>query len=270
MNHLLRELAPISEAGWAQIEDEAKTRLTTYLAARRLVDFEGPHGWTHSAYNLGRTAPAPGPSAEVTAVTRLVQPLVEFRAPFSLSRAELATAERGNASVDLSALEHAARAIALAENGAVFHGYGPGGITGITGNLSHDAIHAGSASDGDGWAQFPKAVATGVERLLLAGIGGPYALALGDQTWVAVAEATERGSTLFDHLSRIVSGPIVWAPGIEGALVVSQRGGDFVLSVGQDLSIGYSHHDAETVTLYFEESFTFTVLEEDAAVHLVS
>lgn len=269
MNHLLRELAPISEAAWAQIEEEAKTRLTTYLAARRLVDFEGPAGWTYSAYNLGRTAPIEGPSADVTATARLVQPLVELRAPFSLSRDELATAERGNAAIDLSALERAARAVALAENGAVFHGYGPGGITGITGNLALDPVQAGAPA-GDGWAQFPKAVATGVERLLLAGIGGPYALALGDQTWVAVAEATERGSTLFDHLSRIVSGPIVWAPGVEGALVVSQRGGDFLLSVGQDLSIGYSHHDAETVTLYFEESFTFTVHEQEAAVHLTA
>ncbi len=54
MNHLHRDLAPISDAGWDVIDDEAKSRLPTYLAARKLVDFEGPHGWTHSATNLGR------------------------------------------------------------------------------------------------------------------------------------------------------------------------------------------------------------------------
>ncbi len=52
MNHLLRELAPIGEAGWRAIEDEARSRLVTYLAARKLVDFSGPHGWGYSATDI--------------------------------------------------------------------------------------------------------------------------------------------------------------------------------------------------------------------------
>lgn len=73
---------------------------------------------------------------------------------------------------------------------------------------------------------------------------------------------------MLDHLTKILGGPVVWAPGLDGAVVMSQRGGDFHLDVGQDLSIGYSHHDADSVTLYLEESFTFRVKEPDAAVVL--
>jgi uncharacterized linocin/CFP29 family protein len=77
MNHLHRDLAPISDAGWDVIDDEAKSRLPTYLAARKLVDFEGPHGWTHSATNLGRVTEIAGPSEGVSALQRKVLPLVE-------------------------------------------------------------------------------------------------------------------------------------------------------------------------------------------------
>jgi uncharacterized linocin/CFP29 family protein len=55
---------------------------------------------------------------------------------------------------------------------------------------------------------------------------------------------------------------------VQGGVVLSLRGGDFVLESGQDLSIGYSSHDADVVRLYIEESFSFRVLEPDAAVAL--
>lgn len=82
-------------------------------------------------------------------------------------------------------------------------------------------------------------------------------------------ETTEPGGyPLQQHLNRILGGDVVWTPGFDGALVMSKRGGDFALDVGQDLSIGYSRHDAEVVTLYWEESFSFRVSEPDAAVVL--
>jgi uncharacterized linocin/CFP29 family protein len=73
---------------------------------------------------------------------------------------------------------------------------------------------------------------------------------------------------VFDHLRQILGGPIVWAPGVRGAVVVSMRGGDFLLECGQDLSIGYDGHDRETLNLYLEESFSFRVASSDAAVAL--
>jgi len=266
VNHLFRELAPVPDEAWAQIDDEARSRLTTYLAARRLVDFSGPHGWDHSAHNLGRAsladeAPAPG----VEARTRQVLPLVELRVPFTLARSELADAARGNNAIDLAPLDDAAKAIALAENRAVFHGYTAGGLRGITDATTRRVVTSGT------WDRYPAHVAQGVEQLLLEGISGPYGLALGSDVWTGVVESTEHGGyPLMDHLTRILGGPLVWAPGIDGGVVISQRGGDFVFESGQDLSIGYLDHDATQVTLYLEESFTFRVAEPGAAVAISS
>ena len=61
---------------------------------------------------------------------------------------------------------------------------------------------------------------------------------------------------------------MVWAPGVDGAVVVSLRGGDFRFESGQDLAVGYDHHDADAVHLYLEESFSFLAATPEAAVPL--
>jgi uncharacterized linocin/CFP29 family protein len=266
VNHLLRDLAPVGDVAWAFIEDEARTRLVTYLAARKLVDFSGPLGWDHSATELGRVEAVAGRFEAVTARRRRVLPLVELRAPFTLSRAEIDDADRGADDLDFTGLEEAAERIALAENCSVFHGYGEAGLVGITGAASAPAIRLPTDLE-----QYPNTVAKAVNELRLAGIQGPFGLAIGPDGWTRIVEHTERGGyLLLDHLRRILDGPVVWAPGVSGAVVLSLRGGDFVLECGQDLSIGYQSHDAETVTLYLEESISFRVLEPDAAIHLVA
>jgi uncharacterized linocin/CFP29 family protein len=267
MNHLLREQAPITEASWRLLDQEARERLIPALAARKLVDFAGPKGWQHSATALGRTRSlAEAPVGGVSAAQRRVLPTVEVRAPFSVARSELCDADRGAADVDLGALDEAAHRIARAENCAVFHGWEAAGMPGIAGASTHDAIALGEDCE-----SYPRHVARGVEALLCAGVAGPYGLALGPEAYTAVAETTEHGGyLLLDHLRKITGGPVVWAPGVAGAVLVSQRGGDFVLEVGEDLSIGYDSHDSEAVQLYLLESFTFRVLTSDAAVALTS
>lgn len=61
---------------------------------------------------------------------------------------------------------------------------------------------------------------------------------------------------------------IVWAPGIKGGFVLTTRGGDFALHIGQDISIGYLNHSETVVRLYFQETFTFLLLTTEAAVVL--
>jgi uncharacterized linocin/CFP29 family protein len=56
---------------------------------------------------------------------------------------------------------------------------------------------------------------------------------------------------------------------VSGAVVVSERGGDFLFESGQDFSVGYDHHDADNAYLYIEESFSFRVATPEAAVALV-
>ncbi len=265
MDHLLREHAPITDSSWALLDGEARQRLKPALAARRLIDFSGPHGWEHSATNLGRTEPlAASPHESVAASRRRVLALVELRADFTVSMDELRDNDRGAADVDLDSLDQAAHRIAVAENVAVFHGWAEAAITGITAATPHEPIPLGD--DADGCA---RAVAGAVELLLGSGIGGPYGMALGRDRYRRVIETAEHGGhLLFDHLRKILDGPIVWAPGVDGAVVLSQRGGDFLYDCGQDLSIGYARHDEQRVHLYIEESFSFLAATPDAAVAL--
>jgi uncharacterized linocin/CFP29 family protein len=264
-NHLLRSHGPISDSNWKLIDDEARERLGPALAARKLVDFSGPHGWEYSATNLGRVSPVPDPPCDgVSGVQRRVLPLVEVRAEFALSRAELRDDDRGAADVDLEPLDRAAHQMAVAENKAVFHGWAAASITGIAEASPHQGLNLGEVAD-----SFRRPVASAVEQLLQDGIAGPYALALGSDEYKRVVETAEHGGyPLLDHLRKILEGPIVWAPGVKGAVVVSQRGDDFLFESGQDLSIGYLDHDAEVVRLYLEQSFSFHIATPEAAVPL--
>lgn len=265
MNHLLRGHAPITESAWAAIDAEAKDRLITNLAARKLVDFGGPRGWSHAATPLGRSvALGTAPGDGVLARQRRVLPLIELRVPFTLSRAELDDVERGALDPDLSALDEAAVRIALTENAIVFHGYADAGIVGITQASDHPELHLPEEP-----TQLPRSVAKAVDLIRGAGISGPFGLAISPEGYTSIVETTEHGGyLLFDHLRHILDGPVTRAPGLSGAAVVSLRGGDFLLESGQDLSIGYSSHTAETVDLYLEETLSFRVTEPDAAVFL--
>lgn len=266
MDHLLRSHAPLSDAAWQVVDEEAKARLTTQLAARKLVDFDGADDWRRPSVSTGRTDLVQSPAEGLLARKRRVQPLVELRAEFTLSRSEIDDIDRGASDAELEDLDRAARQIAFAENVSVFHGFDAGGIQGITQRSSHDPV----SLDVD-FERYPNVVAHAVEHMRRVGIDGPYGLAIGPRGYNGIIETTEHGGyLLLDHLRRILGGPVVWSPGVEGAAVLSLRGGDFVFHCGQDLSIGYLSHDAGEVRLYLEESFTFRVLEPDAAVVLRS
>jgi uncharacterized linocin/CFP29 family protein len=265
VSHLFRAHAPISEAGWAAIEEEARQTLHTFLAGRKLVDFSGPHGWEHSAVALGRVEAINAPGGGMTASLRRVQPLVELRSPAAVSRDELAAIDRGAVSPDLDPVRDAARRLAEAEDAAIFHGYGPAGIEGMSQASPHAAI-----TIPDDYEDYPRPVAQAVAVLRAAGVDGPYGIALGPRCYTGVIETTQRGGyPVFEHLRLILGGPVVWAPGVDGAVVVSTRGGDFELVCGEDASFGYSSHDDAVVNLYLEESITFRVTTPEAAVALV-
>ncbi len=263
MNHLYRELAPITDGAWSALDDEARTRLEPALGARRLVDFTGPLGWQHSAANLGRVgAVVDAPEAGVTARLRRVLPLAEVRADFTLAREELDSISRGALDADLSPLDLAAARIAAVENSAVLAGWEVGGVTGVAASSPHEALVIG-----DDPSRLAQVVAAAVETLKRAGIGGPYALAVDADLWVQINGGSDQGgSPLLRHLENIVEGGIEWAPGIDGAVVLSRRGGDFVFESGQDLSLGYSSHTADQVSLYLLETFSFRVATPEAAI----
>lgn len=261
MNLLKRELAPITPEGWKQIDDEARRVLGLHLAARKVVDFRGPLGWDTGAVNTGRLSSVAAPLEGVGARVRVVQPLVELRAYFELSIDELDDASRGADDLDLKPLISAAEQIARAEDHAVFNGYPAVGIRGVIEASEHGAVDVSDAR------RLPFAVVDAKEVLRRAGVDGPYALVLGPRLYDETQAAAEDGYPIARRIEALVD-RIAWAPAIEHGVLVSTRGGDFELSVGQDLSIGYASHDASRVRLFLTESMTFRVLEESAAVAL--
>ena len=262
MSHLHRELAPISDKAWEEIQSEASRTLKTFLAARQMVDFSGPHGWDHAADSLGRLERVPGPVEGVDAAIRVVQPLIELRHRFTLLRADIDDIDRGRPDPDLSRVVEAAKQAALAEDHVVFQGFKEAGITGIAEASTFPPIQIN-----DNYAEYPKLVARAVSSLREAGVDGPYAAALGPRCWTGVIETTEYGGyPVLEHLRMILKGPVVWAPSVDGALVLSVRGNDFQLTCGSDMALGYLSHDADSVELFLEESIGFRVLTPEAAV----
>lgn len=263
MNNLHRELAPISDAAWAQIEEEIARTFKRYLAGRRAVDVKGPAGAALSAVGTGHLRSIPASREGVLARQREAKSLVELRVPFELSRAAIDDVERGANDSDWQPAKDAARQIAFAEDGAIFDGYDAAGIQGLRQGTSNPKMSLPADV-----RQYPDVIAQGLSHLRLVGVNGPYAVLLGAEAYTALAETSDHGYPVLEHVKRLVDDKIIWAPAIDGAFVVTTRGGDFELHLGQDLSIGYLSHTDATVRLYLQESLTFFLLTSEASVAL--
>ena len=263
MNNLHRELAPISNAAWAQIDEEASRTLKRYLAGRRVVDLQGPSGVSLAAVGTGHLQTIAAPGDGVLARQREAKALVELRVPFDLDRQMIDDVERGAKDSDWQPAKDAAKKIAFAEDGAIFEGYAAAGIPGIRQGTSNPPMTLPNDV-----RNYPDAVAQAINQLRLVGVDGPYSVLLSADAYTALAEARDYGDPVLEHVRRIVTGEIIWAPAISGAFVLTTRGGDFDLYVGQDFSIGYASHTDTAVRLYLQETFTFLLLTTEAAVAL--
>ena len=263
MNNLHRELAPISDAAWAQIEDETKRTLKRYLAGRRVVDVEGPSGAGLSAIGTGHLRRIDGPSEGVLARQREVKPLVELRVPFELDREQIDDVERGSNDSDWQPAKDAAQKIAYAEDRAIFEGYPAAGIGGIRQGTSNPIMTLPADV-----RHYPDAIAQALNQLRLVGVDGPYSVLLSAEAYTALAETSDNGYPVLEHVKKLVKDEIIWTPAIASAFVLTTRGGDFDLHIGQDVSIGYLSHTDSVVRLYLQETLTFLLLTTEAAVAL--
>jgi uncharacterized linocin/CFP29 family protein len=263
MNNLHRELAPISDAAWAQIEEETSRTFKRYLAGRGVVDVQGPGGLGLSAVGTGHLRTVAAPADGIIARQREVKGLVEIRVPFELDREGIDDVERGSNDSDWQPAKDAARQIAFAEDRAIFEGYSAAGIGGIRQGTSNPIMMLPTDV-----RAYPEAVAQALSQLRLVGVNGPYAVLLGADAYTALAETSDHGYPVLEHVKRLVNDEIIWAPAIAGAFVLTTRGGDFGLYIGQDVSIGYSSHTDTAVRLYLQETFTFLLLTAEAAVAL--
>ena len=261
---LRREMAPIAQEAWQEIERQSSRILGGNLSGRKLVDFLGPFGWSFAAVNLGRLELGCGEdTGELAWGLHKVQPLVEIRVPFRLRIWDLDDVERGAKNPDLSALTQAARRAALFEERAIYHGFAKAGIQGLLEHPAHAPVPLSSDR-----GSLTESVELAVLAIQEAAIGGPYALVLGTEPYKWLMAGEPNAYPLRNRIEALATGGIHWSPALAGGLVLSRRGGDFELSVGQDFTIGYKGHSTLEVELYLAESFTFRVLEGAAAVEL--
>lgn len=263
MNNLHRELAPISDAAWADLEEETTRTLKRYLAGRRVVDVHGPGGVGLSAVGTGHLKTIGAPDDGVLARQREVMALVELRVPFELDRQQIDDVERGSNDSDWQAAKDAAKKLAFAEDRAIFEGYAAAGINGVRQGTSNPIIPLPADV-----RQYPDAIAQALNQLRLVGVNGPYSVLLSADAYTALAETSDNGYPVLEHVKKLVKDEIIWAPAITGAFVLTTRGGDFDLHLGQDISIGYLSHTDSVVRLYLQETLTFLLLTSEAAVAL--
>lgn len=262
MSDILRkELAPLTADVWEQISNEVREALTVLLSARRVVDFHGPHGYMESAVSTGRLINVQQDEG-VSHGVRSVLPLTEVRVDFTLSLEELDNFHRGALDVDLAPAHDAARRLAEFEDKLVYEGMPSSGVQGIIQSIPHDSIPLGSDA-----AAYVSSVARAMQTLVAAGVRGPYALVLApDVHRELVGDVSAYPPR--ERIAKLIEGPIVQSQRLAGGLLVSMRGGDFRLDVGQDVSIGYCRHTAQHVDLFLLETLAFRVIASEAAVRL--
>ena len=263
MNNLYRDLAPVTEAAWAEIEMEATRTFKRHIAGRRVVDVSEPGGATTAAVGTGHLLDVEAPGDGVIAHLRESKPLVRLRVPFTLSRSDVDDVERGSQDSDWDPVKAAAKKLAFVEDRAIFEGYQAASIDGIRACSSNPALTLP-----DDARETPDVIAQALSELRLAGVDGPYSVLLSADAYTKVSETTAHGYPILEHINRLVDGDIIWAPAIDGAFVLSTRGGDFDLRLGTDVSIGYLSHDADTVQLYLQETLTFLCYTAEASVAL--
>src|SRR5258707_1465007 len=218
MNNLYRELAPVSAAAWASIEEEARRTFTLHLAGRRVAEVSGPEAGAASAVGTGHRSGVEPPAPGVLAWTRTAQPVIELRVPFAVSRQAVDDVERGAKDPDWQPVKDAARIMAFAEDRAVFEGYPAAGIVGIREASSNPALTVPSDA-----RQYPDVVSQALSSLRLAGVRGAYALLLSPDAYTAVNETPDHRYPVREHLRRQIGGSIMRAPGIRTAACPSER-----------------------------------------------
>jgi uncharacterized linocin/CFP29 family protein len=262
---LRRDRAPLSDRTWKAIDAAVVGAARQELAARRIADFEGPNGWEHVAEPLGTTSPREDARSGAARAVPDVILLTEIRADFDMPWTTIDAFERGARVLETDAAEQAARDVALAEDDLAFHGG-----TGSTGFLTRSEGARVDLGDWSDAGQVAGDLVSAVAKLDERGVQGPYAAVLDPSRFYAYlrAAAERRLSTDADRLDGLFQG-IYRSAVVKGGGVFSLRGGDFLLTVGGDLSVGYCWHDKTAVHLFCVETVGAHVISPGAVCLLV-
>ncbi len=250
---LYRDLAPISEVAWNEIDERAKEVLRSYLSARKVVRVNGPKGLAYNGISEGRLGEVVKDGNACHANYRLI-PLTETRIEFELNRWELDNVLRGAKDIRLDPMEDALKELALLEDRAVFNGLESAGINGLAA-FGEAPLPFGNTAD-----EIMDSVLTGVLQLREDFVAGSYTLVVGKETYRKILSLAT-GYPLSKRIETLIEGKILLSQAIEGAYLLPYNHEDLELTIGMDFSIGYQNHTKDKVRLFASESFTFRVLD---------
>lgn len=261
MDILKRSLANITDKAWDEIDLQASKVIKANLSARKFMDVKGPLGLDYAAVSLGKlSVPEAQKESGVNYGIRQVLPLVETRMFFELDTWELDDVERGSENPDLSALEKAAAQIARFEEGVIYNGLEGSGICGLSSAAQNNVVN-GTANN------LMDALSKAILKFGEDSVEGPYTLVAGKSLWQMIQSSGE-GYPLKKRVESLMDGGIILSPAVDCNYIVSTRGGDMEITVGQDYSIGYCSSTVDKVKLFVTESFTFRVINPEAVIKL--
>lgn len=254
MDILKRELAPISQSVWDEIDNRAREVFESYLSARQIVSLKGPLGLNYTVVPEGRI----GVNEEKDGVNYglyKVKPLVETRVEFELDKTELDNLERGALDLELDSLEEAVRKSALFEENAIYNSLENAQIKGLDEASKNDPIQLGESS-----SDIMEAVTDGMLKLKEAFVGDNYVLVVGPKIWKKINKLSEN-YPLMRKLEETLGNKVMFSHVVDGALLLPVDHGDLEMTLGKDFSIGFDSVNGNKVKFFIMETFTFRVLD---------
>ncbi len=257
---LYRELAPVSNEAWEEMEERLMEVFKTYLSARKVVHVEGPKGFNYNVITEGRLDNI-GEENTVNYGRYNVLPLTETRTEFEISRWELDNILRGAKDVDYGPLEDAAKKIALFEEKTIYQGLEEGNIKGLVNSSSHESI-----SFGTDFESIMDGLAKAVVKLREAFQTKDFTLVVGAEAYERILSSTS-AYPLDKRIEEFIGHKIIFSHTLDGAVLIPFDHDDLELTIGKDLSLGYQNHDNKSVRFFISESFTFRVLDPSIIIN---
>jgi uncharacterized linocin/CFP29 family protein len=266
MDILKQNLAPITDEAWDVIKNEAVENFNTLLTARRVVQVTEPKGWNYAAVPTGKLNIPQENNVihdNIEFGLREALPLLELRIPFELDVWDLDNIVRGSKQYNLDSMQKAAGNLARFEDGVIFNGLNNAAIKGLKESSDHE--HVGYPKKVE---TLPQTIAHCINILNRASVNGPFSLIVGAEKWEKLTTHIQ-GYPLIRRLEEIIEGSIIVTQNSDDAFLVPENDNKLVLTLGNDIAIGYESHDRDKVKLYFTESFMFQVLDASEIIVLV-
>ncbi len=257
MDRLKRTVAPISAKVWDEMEEEAITVLKNNLSARKFTDVCGPLGWDKSS--IGEGGCVWKNAQKVQYGVRKVRPLIEVKVPFSVSQEVFEDIDRGKLNPEWGSLDEACETMAQFEDHLIYNGLKDESIDGV---LENGYVLKNEEKEFDYLSMTIKAI----DIIQKENIGGPYNMIIPNKHWEKMLHG--QGYPVEKRIKQHLGGKIIVTDHIDKIIVLSARGGDFEMILGEDLAIGYEGFDSKNgmVNFYINELISFRILGPNAAV----